>query len=144
MRVLLVEGDLVEAGALSTALVLCGHVVEHAHSVRDAVEAAQVERFDVAIVDLKLSDAAGPEVVRIVRRAAERAALIVFTGSDDESELLACYEAGASDVIEKPARLAVIEHALLQGRARQSFINRTSAAAAIAGAQALAASFIAG
>lgn len=144
MRVLVVEDDVAEAGVLLAALATRGHDVTHARTVRDGVVCARTAAYDVAIVDLGLPDAAGPEAVTIIRHAARRAAVLVFTGTDDEATELACYEAGAMDVLVKPARLAVIEHALLESNARQTFANHAASHAAVMGARALAVALVSG
>jgi DNA-binding NarL/FixJ family response regulator len=70
----------------------------------DALQAvARGEPFDVALVDLGLSDIAGTELIRQIRARRLDAAIIVFTNRFDDEAVFSALRAGASGYITKDA-----------------------------------------
>ncbi|GAA5161374.1 response regulator transcription factor [Pseudonocardia eucalypti] len=65
------------------------------------LETAIAGRPDLIVLDLGLPDFSGEEVLRMVR-AVSRVPVIVATGFDDESNIVAVLEAGADDYLVKP------------------------------------------
>lgn len=67
----------------------------------DAVESVHNARFDTIITDLSLPDASGVDAVVRLRKAAPDAALLVCSGSEDDSLALRVIELGAQDFLVK-------------------------------------------
>ncbi|RKT55969.1 response regulator transcription factor [Saccharothrix australiensis] len=103
MRVLLVEDDDGVADALVEALGANGH---RPHRVARGADALRQHRdYDLLLLDLKLPDAHGLEVLRKIRRVA-RTPVLVLTASGDERSLVRGLRLGADDYLVKPVRLA--------------------------------------
>ena len=106
--VLLVEDDPALLDAYRLVLSSRSYRVATARTVADAVHRLEDGGVDVVVCDLSLPDAAGPEVVRRLRRALEgdgdgpAASLVVLTGEDDAGLRRACRRAGASRYLVKP------------------------------------------
>ncbi|MEO0326425.1 MAG: response regulator [Myxococcota bacterium] len=75
--------------------------VQSVHTLSAAREAVAGTRFDVALVDLRLPDAAGAEVVHALRDLPSAPPLIVLTGAEQKNLALRCIEAGAQDYLAK-------------------------------------------
>ncbi len=104
VQVLLVEdnaGDarlmqemLGEAGSFRTELTQCSNLA-------DALSHLATLQSSVVLLDLGLPDATGIAAVRKVRAAAERIALVVLTGLDDETTATQALSEGAQDYLIK-------------------------------------------
>lgn len=68
-----------------------------------AEAAAEIERreFQVALIDLGLPDGSGIDIIRLLRKANERAEIIVATIFDDDTHLFDAMEAGATGYLLK-------------------------------------------
>ena len=67
---------------------------------------------DVITVDLSLPDGSGLEIVKFARRNSQKLGIVVISILDDDSNLLACMNAGASAFISKTAPLNEILSAI--------------------------------
>ncbi len=79
-------------------------VVAEAGTVLDAVRRAAAVRPDVAIVDLKLPDGTGIEVVRSLIQQQPDIRCVVLTSFDDDEAVQAAMDAGASAFVLKSVR----------------------------------------
>jgi len=72
------------------------------------VQAAKTGQVDLVIMDVGLPDIDGREAVRILRKNAFKAPIIMLTGHDTDSDTILGLESGANDYITKPFRFAVL------------------------------------
>ncbi|WP_251976571.1 response regulator [Salinicola avicenniae] len=124
MRVLLIEDDPLLGDGVRTALIREGYAVDWMTRGGDALEAARVEPFSLAILDLGLPDMDGLAVLRELRRGASLPVLIL-TARDAVDQRIAGLDAGADDYVLKPfdlqellARMRVITRRA-EGRSTQ-------------------------
>jgi len=102
MRILLVEDDEKLARFVSQGLNASGHVTDSVNDGRDALLLTIQESYDILIVDRMLPGLDGLSVVRSLRSAGAKLAVIFLTsmgGVDDRVEGL---DAGADDYLVKP------------------------------------------
>ncbi|MFN4088378.1 MAG: ActR/PrrA/RegA family redox response regulator transcription factor [Alphaproteobacteria bacterium] len=111
---LIVEDDQVFLTRLARAMERRGFAVRTAESVADGMAAAQDDPPDFAIVDLRLGDGSGLDVVTALREVKPEARIIVLTGYGNIATAVAAVKAGAVDYLSKPADADAIEAALLQ------------------------------
>jgi DNA-binding response OmpR family regulator len=71
------------------------------------MQAAKSGQVDLVIMDVGLPDIDGREAVRILRKNAFKAPIIMLTGHDADSDILGL-ESGANDYVVKPFRFAVL------------------------------------
>ena len=109
---LIVDDDHVFLARVARAMERRGYAVSAAASVKAAVEAAEAAPPDFAVVDLRLEDGHGLDVVRAVRRSAPDARVIVLTGYGNIATTVAAMKAGAVDYLTKPADADAIDAAL--------------------------------
>jgi DNA-binding NarL/FixJ family response regulator len=63
---------------------------------------------DGVIVDLKLPDGSGLEIIKWIRKHSQSTAIVMLTMSDEQSHLLAAMKSGASAFVKKSAPLSEV------------------------------------
>ena len=79
-----------------------GCFVETALSGKEGLDKAREEFFDVIIVDLKMPDISGMEVLRNIRREQPDVAVVVITGYASVPSAIEAMKLGAEDYLPKP------------------------------------------
>ncbi len=120
-----------------------GHHVEYVLSGEDGVRTAETGRFDLALVDLRMPDLPGEQVLERIKAARPSMPIIIITGYATIQTSIACIKKGAFDYIPKPFTPEELAHAVNQAlenhRLRQeneflkSELSRTAAEADIIG-----------
>lgn len=110
---LLVDDDAPLRDRLGRALAQRGFTVAVAGSVRAGKEAAEAKPPAYAVVDLRLGDGSGLDVVAALRRARTDVRIVVLTGYGNIATAVAAVKAGALDYLPKPADADTIVSALL-------------------------------
>lgn len=72
-------------------------------SGEDAVERARQERYDLALVDLKMPGMDGDEVLRILKEEHPLIEVIILTGHGSVQSAVNCTQAGSYSYLTKPA-----------------------------------------
>lgn len=117
-RVLVVEDDAVTRAALSLSieaeptLALVGVF----DSMQPALAWMQTGALDVLLTDLGLPDGSGLDIIRACRQLHPQCDIMVLTMSADETDVLACIEAGASGYLLKGAHKNDIARSVLSMR----------------------------
>jgi two-component system response regulator RegA len=114
---LLVDDDAPLCQRLARAMERRGFVVATADSVATGTAAATAYPPAFAVVDLRLSDGSGLEVVKALRKARPSARIVMLTGYGNIATAVAAVKAGAVDYLPKPADADAVERALLAGDA---------------------------
>ncbi len=111
---LIVDDDAPFRQRLAQAMERRGYAVTTAETVAGGIEAAGSLRPAFAVVDLRLGDGNGLEVVPALRAGRPDARIIVLTGYGNIASAVAAVKQGAVDFLSKPADADAIETALLQ------------------------------
>lgn len=118
VRVVVVEDDAVTRMSLclsidaDPALVLVAAFA----SLKPAMTWIETGTFDVLLTDLGLPDGSGVEIIRACSRLHPCCDIMVLTTSADESDVLACIDAGASGYLVKGSSKGDIASAILKLR----------------------------
>lgn len=106
---LLVEDDPVVRTFLADNLTADGYELVVADTIRDALRALEYKRPDLAVIDLRLPDGSGLELIRQVRAADGIASrldptlpLVIVTGCAADLDRIRGFEYGADDYVSKP------------------------------------------
>jgi DNA-binding NarL/FixJ family response regulator len=75
----------------------------YARTGREGITLAEQTQPDVVLLDLRLPDMLGPEVIRGIRRGAPEAAVVLFTAYPDHAAVQPALAAGARAVVLKDA-----------------------------------------
>jgi two-component system, response regulator RegA len=110
---LIVDDDAPLCQRLARAMERRGFIVATADSVAGGVTAATNEPPAFAVVDMRLGDGRGFEVVTALRNARPEARIVMLTGYGNIATAVAAVKAGAIDYLPKPADADAVERALL-------------------------------
>jgi two-component system response regulator RegA len=110
---LIVDDDAPLCQRLARAMERRGFVVSTADGVASGVAAATMHPPAFAVVDLRLGDGSGLEIVSALRGARPGARIVVLTGYGNIATAVAAVKAGALDYLPKPADADAVERALL-------------------------------
>ncbi len=110
---LVVDDDAPLCQRLARAMERRGFVVATADSVATGTAAATAHPPAFAVVDLRLGDGSGLDVVSALRAARPAARIVVLTGYGNIATAVAAVKAGALDYLPKPADADAVERALL-------------------------------
>src|ERR1700736_3245308 len=102
MRVLLVEDDRMVGAAVEQALKDAAYAVDWVTDGHTAIEAAQAESYDVALLNLGLHEADGQEVLRWLRQTGRQLPVIIVTARDGIDDRIDGLDLGADDYLVKP------------------------------------------
>ncbi|PIE11099.1 MAG: two-component system response regulator [Rhodobacterales bacterium] len=110
---LLVDDDEVFVKRLARAMERRGFTVETVLTVADGKAVAQTRPPAYAVVDLRLEDGNGLDVVEALRDARPEAKVVVLTGYGAIATAVAAVKIGATDYLSKPADADEVSRALL-------------------------------
>ncbi|MFQ5955036.1 MAG: ActR/PrrA/RegA family redox response regulator transcription factor [Kiloniellales bacterium] len=113
---LIVDDDTPLRERLARAMQRRGFKVTTAAGVAAGTRAARAAPPAYAVVDLRLEDGSGLEVVAALRRARPDTRIVMLTGYGNIATAVAAVKAGAVDYLPKPADADQIEAALMQRR----------------------------
>jgi Response regulator consisting of a CheY-like receiver domain and a Fis-type HTH domain len=110
---LIVDDDAPFRIRLARAMEKRGFNVVAVDSVQLGIEVAQESAPAFAVVDLRLADGSGLDVVKTLRDARPDARIVMLTGYGNIATAVAAVKAGAVDYLPKPADADAVESALL-------------------------------
>ena len=112
-NLLLVDDDSPFRERLARAMEKKGFQVSQAEGVKKGIEAVKQECPGFAVVDLRLADGNGLEVVKEIKNLNPDSRVIMLTGYGNIPTAVAAVKDGAIDYLAKPADADDVEKALL-------------------------------
>ncbi len=112
-RCLVVDDDALFRQRLADALIRKGFIVSSAATARDGVEIATSNPPAFAVVDFRLDDDSGLDVLEVLRASRPDARSILLTGYGAPAVAVYALRCGAQDVLTKPADIEDIVSALI-------------------------------
>ena len=110
---LIVDDDNPFRERLARAMEKKGFEVSQAEGVKKGIEVVKIKKPAFAVVDLRLNDGNGLEVVKVIQNSNSNSRIIMLTGYGNISTAVAAIKQGAIDYLAKPADADDIEKALL-------------------------------
>ena len=110
---LLVDDDNPFRERLARAMEKKGFEVIQAEGVKKGIDAVKVKKPAFAVVDLRLNDGNGLEVVKEIQTSNPESRIIMLTGYGNIPTAVAAIKEGAIDYLAKPADADDVEKALL-------------------------------
>ena len=110
---LIVDDDNLFRDRLSRAMEKKGFRVTQAESVEQGISQAKKSPPAFAVVDLRLNDGNGLEIVKEIQKIKKTSRIILLTGYGNIPTAVAAVKAGAIDYIPKPANADDVENALM-------------------------------
>ena len=120
INVLLIDDEVGFVDVLCKRLSKRGMTVTPAYSGTEAIQTLRKQDFDVAVLDLKLEDMDGIEILRIFKKLVPAMPVIMLTGHGSEQAAQEGMASGAFDYLTKPSDLKdlvdIIRQAVRQER----------------------------
>jgi DNA-binding NtrC family response regulator len=108
VRLLLVDDEQGFVNVLAKRIGKRHFQVRKAYSGFEAIQILREEKFDVAVLDLKMEDMDGIEVLKIFKKMAPNLQVIMLTGHGSEIAAREGMECGAMDYLIKPCDFDVL------------------------------------
>ncbi|AMK12635.1 response regulator [Pseudodesulfovibrio indicus] len=105
VRVLLVDDEIGFLDVLAKRMGKRGYAVTTAGSGAEGIQVLRGNDFDVAVLDLKLEDMDGIEVLQIMKKMVPDLPVIMLTGHGSEQAAREGVKSGAFDYLLKPCAL---------------------------------------
>ena len=102
MRALVIEDDPVSAKLIEAALRTENIVFEPTDTGEDGIELAKLYDFDIIVLDLRLPDIDGYEVVRRLRASRVQTPVLILSGRTETTDKVRGLTTGADDYLTKP------------------------------------------
>ena len=116
MSLLVVDDDLPFRERLSRSMEKKGFNVESAESFSLASQIIEKKNYDYAIVDMRLSDGSGLELIKIIQSKSPGTKSLLLTGYGNIATAVAAIKSGAIDYLPKPAEIDQIYDALTNSK----------------------------
>ena len=110
---LIVDDDNPFRERLARAMEKKGFDVIQAESVQKGIDSVKIKKPGFAVVDLRLNDGNGLEVVKQIQSSNSESRIIMLTGYGNIPTAVAAIKEGAIDYLAKPADADDVEKALL-------------------------------
>ena len=121
--VLVVDDDRAILESSQAIVESAGYAVQTAETARDAIRKAKSDWFDIALLDIKLPDMEGTELLKQLQEIKPRMIKIMVTGSASLDNAIQSVNLGANAYIVKPFNpadlLQVIDEKLKERRAAE-------------------------
>jgi len=105
IRMLLVDDEEAYVNVLSNRLQKRGFDVTKSYGGAEAIQKMRQQEFDVAVLDLKMADMDGIEVLKIMKLMDPKIEVIMLTGHGSAAACKQGLELGAFDYLMKPCEL---------------------------------------
>ncbi|HEY4198531.1 MAG TPA: sigma-54 dependent transcriptional regulator [Mucilaginibacter sp.] len=120
-HILLVEDDLTFAQMLQSFLHKHGHHVHSAQHIKGGLKLIEQHNFDLILLDYRLPDGTGLELLTIAREKGINVPVIIMTSFNDVRTAIRSIRLGASDYITKPVNPD--ELSMIMGKALEEKIS---------------------
>src|SRR5512140_2025926 len=102
MQVLIIDDEADVCTFFRRLLTRAGYAVTTACNEPQALRALETERFNVALVDLKLPDTDGLTLLELIKARQPACEVIIMTGYSTVKTAVAAMQLGAYEYLEKP------------------------------------------
>jgi DNA-binding NtrC family response regulator len=109
-KILVVDDEPGILGLLQDALTQWGYEVRCMSTAAAALEALRTDLFDVALIDIRMPDVTGLDLLREIKRQDSAAEVVMMTGYPAISSAIEALKEGAYDYLSKPLILEELRH----------------------------------
>jgi two-component system NtrC family response regulator len=102
LSVLVIDDESVICDACELVLSEKGHAVTMSNTGRDGLNAIRQGRYDIVLLDMKLPDIDGMEILKTVQQEKPGLRIIVMTGYSSISNAVDAIKQGADNYLAKP------------------------------------------
>lgn len=101
-KILVVDDDAIVCQSCQGILAADGYEVTTAQTGDEAMSKIECDRFDVALLDLKIPGSGGLRLLRAIRKISPQTGVVVMTGYPTIDNAKGSIRLGASDYVSKP------------------------------------------
>ncbi len=105
IRLLIVDDEVKFVDSIAQRLEMRGLEVTKAYSGKEAIEKARQEKFDLALLDLKMPEMDGRKVLEVLKNEHKFLEIIILTGHGSMDSAVECTKLGAYGYLPKPYEL---------------------------------------
>ena len=105
--VLIVEDDADARTNMEDILSLDGYRIESVSHCMPAIQAIEARHFDAVIIDWRLPDGSGGDLIPLIKRELPSSPIIVVTGLREFDTAVTALRNGAYDFLSKPGLIAL-------------------------------------
>ncbi len=130
-RILIVDDDITLGHFLTKALSQMGYQVILCHNGREALDVVHKQEIDLILLDNKLPDRNGLEILKEVKRDHPKVSVIIMTAFGTTETAIEAMKVGAFDYILKPFELDEISEFVAKGLEAHRLMKRAVAIPAL-------------
>ena len=113
---LIVDDDLPFRDRLSNSMQKKGFITETYSNYKSTALRIKEKNFDFAIVDMRLEDGSGLELIKLIKSVNPSTRSLLLTGYGNIATAVAAIKSGAIDYLPKPAEIQQIYEALISSK----------------------------
>lgn len=125
IKVLLVDDEIGYVNVLANRLSKRNIFATKAFSGTEAIQTLRRQDFDVVVLDLKMEDMDGIEVLKILKKLDPRIAVIMLTGHGSEEAAREGLKEGAYDYLTKPCELSELVDKIREAHTQRGATRQT-------------------
>ena len=111
-KLVIVDDDMPFRERLGRSMEKKGFLVETISSYNDCLKRITSEIFDYAVIDMRLEDGSGLELIKKIKEISPNTKSLLLTGYGNIATAVAAIKTGAIDYLPKPAEIDQIYNAL--------------------------------
>ncbi len=127
LRVLFVDDERSLQEFMRTELPRLGHDVVVCPNGTTALQAIAQQSFDVAILDVRMPDITGIDVLQRLKQVSPDTEAVMMTGYASEESMVQAMRLGACDYLRKPCKMSEIEAVLLRAADKKRLKTKAAA-----------------
>ncbi len=116
LKLLIVDDDLPFRERLSRSMEKKGFDVDSSTNFRDSIKKVNEQSYDYAVVDMRLEDGSGLELIKEIQQISPVTKSLLLTGYGNIATAVAAIKSGAIDYLPKPAEIDQIYDALTNSK----------------------------
>ena len=105
IKLLIVDDEVKFLASIAQRLMMRGFIVTTASDGQEAIKKAHAEKFDLALLDLKMPGLDGKQVLEILKKEHKHLEVIILTGHGSYESAAECTRLGAFGYLPKPYEL---------------------------------------
>ena len=115
-NLLIVDDDLPFRNRLTNSMIKKGFDVESFTDTQSTLKRIKEKNFEFAIVDMRLEDGSGLELIKLIKISNPNTRSLLLTGYGNIATAVAAIKSGAIDYLPKPAEIEQIYEALVSSK----------------------------
>ena len=119
-KILLLDDEIELRMLVAERLGMEGYTVAEAGLVNDALSMIKSSKFDLLLLDVKLPDGTGIDVLRYMKDSGIKTPVIMLTGTTGLDIAVESVRLGARDYVTKPAKISYLLHSIRELLAKDS------------------------